>query len=457
MSKLAMYLERVSQEDAELETEVEVEQSPEEIAVQEVIVENELEVPEVPEEPVTEEEVEAAELEAEEAVEEDNEIAEEIEEVEGAGEEVTELQESMEHFVQVLQHGLKTKTYSPQFAATVAHQLDKVKKVLGDDIGTPALENYGGENLEEFYQVSLESFNGFLKRVSDLAARIGTAIPDLIISSRMYKGYVARAKAINTKADAMSNALNTVESDATYEGKAPKVLSGFDGNLVTAVSTELKLLAAATGKGLDASAKLVDDALGILDKAIAEGGVGKTGAIVSEAAKLKPVHDAFPTDLFENGLLGGVKLVKASADGEGVRDSIEKLGKAGIPAIDRNKVTATELKLTKAELVKLVSMAKVLAQLGTKAAENSGVEAFERRRKAIGSVTRGRQPTAQGGSNATSWSEGKDLDVLVTSIPRLFSSHVKLYRGLTDHTLKIGEALVELVEKAAKKAKVVSN
>lgn len=459
MSKLAMYLERVSQEDAELEQEVEIEQTPEEIAVQEVIVENELEVPEVPEEPITEEQIEEAELETEEAVDEEAVIASEIDEIEDATEEVEELQESMEHFVQVLQHGIKTKTYSPQFAATVAFQLDKMKSILGDDIGTPSLENYGGENLEEFYTVSVESFKGFMKRVDDATGRMFQAIPELLANHQLVNGYKKRVNALNTKADALDAAVKEMDGTATYEGKAPKALRGSGSNLVSAVSNEIKLLAQASGKGLDANAKLLDDILSILNKATTEGGVNKTGAIVAEAAKLKPVYDVYPEAAFSEGFLGGLKLVKDDKEIKeaDVRGTLKILGKGAIPGIDKVKKEVSEVKLTKADTVKLLAMVKVLAQLADKAANNTGSEAIQRHKNTFGAKQRATASSLVGGANITSWSEGKDLDSLATAAPKIMYKHIRVYRELVGQILKVAEASLQVVKSATKKSKAVSN
>lgn len=454
---LQQYIERVSQEEHEEELNA---RTPEEVAADEVVVEAELDVP-APVEEVTEEQVEAAELEAEEAVEEQAAIDVEIDEADAVAEEAEEEQVSIEEFCQVLEHGIRTKTYSPQFAAIAQSKLNKLSGIFGEQ-SQVSLENYGGDTLGDYYQVSLESFRGFLKRVEDLRGRVGKFLPELLRSSKMVKGYQSRAAAANTKADALIKQAGELDQKAVYKGGAPKGLSGGGDNVLTAASNDLRLTSASVTKGLAANTKLVASVLSILNKAVTEGGDGKTGPIVAEAAKLQPTHGAYPQEAFSNGFLGGLKLGNATevaGEGADTRTALKVLSKGAVPSVEKTKVEKIgDVELSKADIGKLLSMAKVFAQLGAKSAEQSGASALDQvnnLKATLGRAYGHMSPFhyAKGGANATTWSEGKDLDALATAFPKILNSHVAVYRAITDHALSVAEDLIDLAERAVKKAK----
>lgn len=454
MSKLAQYLERVSQEDAEAELDA---LSPDEVAVNEVVEEAELDIPETPEEPVTDEVIEAAEVEAVDATEEQAVEFEAVEEAAVVTEEVEEEIESLEHFSQVLQHGLKTKTFSPQFAAVVSHKLDKLNATFGGRQETPSLEDFGGDDLEQYYVASLESFTGFLKRLYDLGARALNAIPEAIANGSIVKGYQKQAAALVTKIDAATQALADVENSAVAGGQSvPKALAVEGSDLFAGLEYDVRLTTAAATKGLRANANLLEGAIDVLIEANVKGGVGKTGQIVAKAAQLPSAIAAYPTEAFEKGFAGGSKLTKEEdKEDADTRTKIKALAKGGVPGVAKGKTDALEaVDLKKGDIARILKLAKVYAQLGAKAADDTGSEVVAKLKQVGTATIHSKNNEVGGGAQATTWGEGKDLDALATALPKLTSNHVKVYRFLVDHAMQVSEELLSLAEKATKKVKV---
>lgn len=463
MSKLAKYLERVALEEASDQPElppvteevVEDEPTQADVAVQEVVAEAELEIPETPEEPVTEEEVEVATEEAEEAVEEQEAEFENIEEAELIADEAAEESASLEQFTQVLKHGLKTKTYSPQFAAVVAHKMAHLDDVFGGRQPTPSLEDFSGQDLEQYYTASLESFAGFAKRLNSVFARAISAIPDSIANGKLKNGYIKQAAALNTKIDAAVQALNGIDSQAVADGvSVTKGLAVSGKDLFAGLEYDLRLTTTAATKGMDANEKLVNGAVDTLLEANAKGGVGKTGQIVAKAASLPAAADAYPSEAYETGFAGGSKLTKQALSEDGdVRSKIKALANGGVPSVVSGKAEAPDaVTLKKADIARLLKMAKVYAQLGNKVADSVGGELLNKMKTVDIARTQSIQAEVVGGSRNTTWSEGKDLDTLATALPKMVNNHIKVYRFVADHALTMAEELLRLAEKAAKKA-----
>lgn len=450
MSKLAQYISRVSKEDAELE---EAALTPEEVTAAEVVEEAELEVP-VAEE-VTEEQVEEAVEVAEVAKEELDEITEETAETEAAAADVEEELTSIEEFAAVLQHGIKTQTYSPQFAAICQAKLVKLHKTFGEEPSV-SLEDFSGESLNQYYVASLESFGGFLKRVGDVSARIGSYLPDLLASGKLVVGYTNRAKGVHAIVDSLSAKLADLPADAKFVGSVNKVLVVDGANdFFSGINADLRLTSASVTKGLPANEKLLSSLVSILAKAVTEGGVGKTGAIIAEVGKIQSASKAYPEAAFTTGFAGGSKLGKAedAAEDADTRGKLAFLVGGAVPSVIKGKTEKLEgVELNKAAIGKVIALAKVYAELGIKAAQSSGVKALEQNKQLKGVATRSFSAQSNGGAQTTSWSEGKDLDILTTSLPKIVGKHVALYRFIAEHAVLVAEGLSELVERALEKA-----
>lgn len=448
MSKLAMYLERVSQEDAELEVEVEVEQSPEEIAVREVIVENELEVPEVPEEPVTEEEIEETVEEAEEAEEEIEETVEEVKETTEMAGQIHEEVTSIEEHIQILKHGIKTKTYSPQFVALAQSKLDKLAGIFGEEAKV-SLENYGGENLEQYYQVSVEAFEGFLKRLSDVLTGGGIRLADKINKTMVVDGYTKTAKEMIVRADAILKG-TAKEEPVTIKGKRIAkqfhVAGEFDGNIVNALVNDMRFINSQGAKLIKANDKYMNSLMDIIDRAVKDGGVGKTGDILAEALKLPKPVDVLSEEAYRGALAGGLHFVKGKTKAKGEDDkrtAYKDIGRAAIPGIGYSgfKGTAEDVTLDKATADKIATTVKTYVTLAMKIVEADALKGLETFYRRIDVSVRPK------GANITSWGENKDLNILARQLLDMGNAQFHVYYKVLDAMFSTAENALKQAEK----------
>lgn len=466
---LQQYLEsQVSKEDFEGidETAAPVEPTDEELVAEpvaeDVVEEAELEIPAVPDEEIEAEEVEEADEEIEDAVEEDAELDEDIEEAEAVQDDVQEEVESIEHFIVTLEHGIKRKSFSPQFAAIVSSKLTSLEKTFGDKAAAvPSLESYGNDSLEGYYEASLESFRGFVKRLVDVGERVTDWLADLASNGQLVNGYKKRAAALNKQIDAQLQAISggsVVVSESPV--KVPKALAGADGDLLGAINADLRLTTAVATKGLKANQQLLTSGLNVLNEAVAEGGKGKTGAIVAKAAQLAPAVAAYPEEAFSKGFLGGKVLTKKEgAGGEDTRSKLKALQGGGIPEVKGQKAQRpAEATLSKQQVAQVLKLAKVFVGVAEKATDNNGAQALQSFHNTRRSVDRAYGGVGHMGgnmgANPTTWSEGKDLDALAVALPKLVHRHIQVYRFTADHALNMAKALVELADKATNKGEV---
>lgn len=460
----------------------------EEIEAPEVVDELDLQVP--PPQDVDETTVIAA---AEDGAEADEVIAEEGEEIDmaaGATEQAQEEIPSVEHYISVLQHGLRTRQFSPQFAVTAQHKLHILRDRFGDDrTPVPSLESYNGrDDLEKYYQASLESFSGFKRRLQGAIGKAMNYIPDLLSNGKLVTGFKKKAGAVNTKLDALIGQA----AEASFEGKVDveglgKSLSGLDGDVIAGLNADLKLLSAVVGRGLKANETFINGSVKILAEA-SQAGPDKASGILAKAAGLKPATDSYPPEAFEKGFLGGGKLVKTGAapaggeseeepevsetapgettegsseGGEGgeaapaaapinptLAAKLKELAKTAIPGVTTAKGEApASVSLDKKELERLLKLGKVYASLAEKSADNTGANTLQGMKRVAD--IRGQ---ANASKSAGDWNVGKDVDALASALPRYMSNHTAVYRYAVNHALDMAEAITVIASKALKKA-----
>lgn len=419
-------------------------------AAPEVVEEMELDVP-APVEEVSEEEME----EAEDAIAEDAEITENAEEeaadIEGARDDAEVEVESLEHFTTILRHGLKTKSYSPQFAATAQMKVDELNQVFGIKNSKVSLESFGRDDLEEYYKVSLEALEGLGKRLADLIKNLNDKLIAKVNNKMVIDSKVKAAKAIHTMADEAIASEAKLASPVTVQIKSveKRLATGeeFGGDIIAALAADQKNVSAIVGSGMSAVTKYVDSVLNIIEDAGTKGGVGKTGDIVAKALALPLPADKFPQTAFSQGLIGGVRLERDSKQGkEGdTRSQIKALAQNAIPVIKGAKFRLskkTEIQLDQKQVDRLLKTAKVYASMAEKLATEQGpkaLEVFKKRLDVLGRHMSG---------NSTSWKEGGDLGVLVYQVHPLAYRQFDLYFELASHCIDVGQTLVKLAKMA---------
>lgn len=91
-------------------------------------------------------------------------------------EDLDERRFALEHFREILQHGLETQQYSPQFAAITHVTLEAYNALFDIEIPLVSLEHYGHDTLDEFYQLALEDFTQKLTRLEAVRTRLQTPV-----------------------------------------------------------------------------------------------------------------------------------------------------------------------------------------------------------------------------------------------------------------------------------------
>jgi len=452
MKSLHQYLSTEEFDESDVAVVTEAEEGPQlDEDVQSALDEAEVEVPDVQDE-VTEDAVIEAEDDIEEADEEIEEEIEELEEAEEIAEEIEEEQASVEHFMTVLQHGIKTKTFSPQFVATAQHKLDKLNETFGGEVGVPSLESYNGDSLEDYYTASLESFQGFMRRLGDAAERLERKVFGKLVNAGVIERFKKKGAAVNTRADdlvAKLNALGNAEEGFTV-GKAPKKLLvvGSD-NIVASLKADLKLSTAMTTSVLKASEGFIQGVFKVLGETASAGGEGKTGPIIAKALNLKKPYESFPSEAFSSGFVGGMVFEKIEVTGDSDIAKIKSLVNNAYPEDDSNKVSAPEgMTLSKADLSVLLKLAKSYGALAIKTAENSGSKSIEQ-----WDLGYDKKSQAISGAANTSWEEGKSLDALASGVFGLVVNHHHLYLTMVHHVADVGDDICNLVERLIKSYK----
>lgn len=425
---------------------------------EEVVRDMELEVP-APVEGVTEEAVDAAVEDADLEAEEEAELAAGVDEDGAAMTEAQDEVAAVEHFITLLQHGIKHKQFSPQFATLAQDKMEKLGVTLQMPVSV-GLEAYGGdaESMEAYYVASLETFTGFTKRLSDLGRRINESIDRGIDNVLFTNGRKKAVASINTQADALISELGaatftgSVEVNAKGVAKDLSVGKQFPANVMSAVSADQRLTSQMAGAGFTAVTKFMNDLSGCIDGATTSGGPGKTGEWVKKAAGLTKPFGAFPSEVYSAGLMGGLMLQntdKGAAAGD-ARAEIRKLAKQGLPTVISNRGTSGDATatLSKADVTNLIKSAKVYAAMADKVVSNGGHNLITNVRKNTEKYER----WVSTGDTAT-WSESKDIGYIVDQMPTVIWRHFQMYRAVTNHCIETAEALLKLAKQAIKSAK----
>lgn len=458
LSKLEHYLQRVSQEDAGQEQEeplVEAEAlEPAEVEANAIIEEQEVEVPE-PVAEVTEAEVEAAQEEATEADEELAEVAGEAEELADTESTVQDEIVAIEEFTQVLAHGLKTKTFSPQFAAVAQMRLERLAGAFGDEKAGVSLENYNSGDLEQFYTDSMESFNGFLKRLVDVLDNGVSSLTEKLNKKMTVSNYDKKAQALFLRADAVLSG-SAKEEPVVVKGKGVAAdfhFGGeFDGNVLASMTRDLRFLSGPGAALIKNCDTFMSGLMNIIDTAVKDGGVGKTGDLVAKALELKRPVDQLPEDAFDAAMAGGLKFKRIATKAKGEDDrrgNYKDIGRAAIPGIDGTKFKgeAADVTIDKATADKLAKAAKAQLAMALKVVEKNGFKSLETFYRRIDVTKR-----AASGANATSWGENKDLNILASKLIDMGFQQFTVYYTILDTAFDNARNAIELAEKAVTKA-----
>lgn len=452
-SKLEKYLDnrsRVSNEEFE---EGQPELSPVEQEQAAIVEEEQLEIPEAAES-VDEGEIIDAADEAEMAEEEVADLPEAVAEVAEIESEVGDEVMSIEEFTQVLRHGLKTNTFSPQLAAVAQQRIERLSRMFGEEKPSVSLENYGGDSLKDYYTVSLETFSGFTKRLHDLMFNATKSLADKMNTKWNHDNFIKKAKELNLRADAVLAGQAKAEPFVA-KGKSVahdfQIGGSFSGDPVAAITSDLRFVSQVGGKLIKSIDVYLNKVMDIIEDAVKNGGVGKTGDIVAKVLELTRPADELPEAAFTGAMCGGFVLTKAENKAkEGDRRGAYKdITRAAIPGVSgvKFKGDAADVTVDKAMADKLAKAAKALIAIGLKVVEANGMKSLQTFYRRIET-----QQRAVKSANATSWSENKDLNTIASKLLDMGQQQFNVYFVVLQTVFDNAQEAISLAEKAVGKA-----
>lgn len=452
MSKLQKYIERVSNEDAEVEVPELVELPPEETEQLAIVEEEGLVVPE-PVADVTPELIDDAEeevLEAEAEVAPMPEAILETSEIEAdVGDEIA----SIEEYTAILRHGLRTNTFSPQYAAKAQGEIKRLSDVFGDEKTAVSLEDYSGDNLKEYYTASLETFSGFIKRLSDVLTNATKNLADKINTKWGHENFIKKAQALNLRADAVLAGTAKGEP-AVVKGKVVgrqfQIGGEFNGNPLESMNRDMRFLSSEGSKLVRSIDTYLGKTMDVIESAVKDGGVGKTGDIVAKVLDLKRPVDELSEVAFTGAMAGGLVFVRSENKAkEGDRRAAYKdITRGAIPSTSKVgfKGEAADVTVDKPTADKLAKSAKAYVALTLKVVEANGLKSLQTFYRRIET-----QQRAVKSANATSWSENKDLNTLASKLLDMGWQQFAVYYTLLNTAFDNAENAIALAEKAVTK------
>lgn len=273
-----------------------------------------LEIPEVV--PVTNEEVIEAESDFDDYEQQVVEQEQEDMVVTEGSVQAERLMESMERYIEILEHGIETRQFSPQFAASVHVAMEEYNELMDIEVAAVSLEEYGHDDLGEFYELAPEDLTS---KIYDVTSAVQTA-PLRLISSIVGRGVEAgrsqAAKSIITRADSILNALpsgsGSVEISAKGLGKTIGVKGSVPSNVVSAASANLKSVEELTKVSIGVVGYLngvADTLLKAVDQIRTKNSTGATDAIDQIARAKNPLDELSSGITDGSDLLGNKKIV----------------------------------------------------------------------------------------------------------------------------------------------------
>ncbi len=359
--------------EAEGDDETEDDESEEvesEDAIDEAAAEEELEVEDV-DLSTTDEDVEEAEDELEEAEDEGEEVEEEIIDDTKTLEDLEKESASVEEFIQLLKVAKESAHYEPLFMAQVDSKLNALHGMFGTNgPGIPSLESFNDpQHAELYYSTSLESFEGFKKRLSTIKKAISLKLAESIrsLNTKMVDPAV---KNLNTIIDGMLAKVNSEGSDYSVTFKI-KLES--DKDIVKAYGDDTKNITAMINRISKQQLRVVDEAAKVLKS--------------TTSAKFKDIHKTAKATLqiknvdfkglADGSLIGNNKTITkdpGKSNGTVMHQMAEHLVKSAIKVgtteYDGDKTK--EITLNKGDLVRLLSLCKMQIGLVTKAKKEVG-------------------------------------------------------------------------------------
>lgn len=410
----------------------------------------EVDIPDVDTEADDEDAAEAEEA-ADEAEAEDEELDDEIVDTSKSIAELDDDTASVEAYIGALQLGCARKSYNVQTVGLAQTELKRLAKKFGSEAPLiPALEDYTSKNLDAYYTNSLESFSSFLKKIKHARDKFLDNFAQKMNEKMHLKAVETQIAAINTACDAQINRMKDLNLEGKVSITVPAPIRG-SGGIIKSVTAELKFLGEVAGVFAH-DRKFLDSMSKLLGAAIKEGDAVKSTSTIQKALKLGLPVKSYPAAVFSESALGGFHLERSEkkANGSMVED-MKSLGDRAIPTsvLSRESTDSGEAKqeITKADLIKMLRLAKVLVGLsrGTASAAGKGIV------DAIDGANRAKSERNQSDAKSGEGDSRKDNDKAMNNMVDAFLSAIwnsaDNYSNFQWHLITIADNLVHCVQK----------
>lgn len=352
----------------------------------------------------------------------DDEIAE-AEEAEQVGDELEEIQAAVEGYIEILEHGIEAKDFSPQFAYALSLALESYQDLVDDTLVLPSLENYSKDDLEPYYVASLESLQGFLSRIGNAIANSFAKPLENMANSirRNTNNRISKALADGAASAIAALAEKSGDKVAIAIGGARRqfaIAGQFPSDVTQGVATDLRSLQLLGSKYLEEAVaynKKLLDLVAKLDTAT-ENEVIK---VLDTIYQIKPPATVIPQDLLSGkGLIGNRQVrFEEKERGATIYESVRGLKKTKPPRIKRMRVKSPKvetLELSRSQIKALLESVKAYARL----IDNINSFADKELSGLLRSVRRNTGPGAYAKWSDKSWAVQKQQDELIQILRR---------------------------------------
>ncbi len=410
----------------------------------------ELDIPDIDTD-TTEDEVEEAVVEADEIEAEADADEAEADIGEKTIEELQREKESLEKFCVMLQWGIANESYNPGLLAYMVAETENVRGVLNDigfKVPGVSLESYEARDLDLAYVATLESFRGMLSRMSGITHQLVQKV-ERWWAKGMVDKVKSRTKALNKQIDLCLVQLKDSDRSTHEINAIGAYLAYAEGNLVKAVSDDLKAVTEIGSKGFKATEDLQTNIVKALNDITASATAAEATSIADKVSRFKDTKSAFPNRAFTPGLLGGYKLeLKDAKAGDTLKDKVLDIGRRAVPVVVKSgKGEKSSQKLSKGDVTNLLKLAKAYVALADKLADTTGDRAVDNvskirltRERALPLAVEGR---VRGGDEAA-------IDAAASAMEMIAKAHNDMYKFVTKHCVDVADALCGVAKKFTK-------
>jgi len=350
-----------------------------------------------------------------------------------------------------LEWGIANESYEPGLLAYKLAQTDHVRGVLnslGCKLPAVSLESYTSNDLDLAYQASLESVRGMISRLTSITGQLNQKV-ERWWSKGMVDKVKTRTTALNKQIDLCLVQLKDADVSSHEVNAIGAYLAHADGNLVKAVSDDLKLVTEVSSKGFKATEELQSNLVKALNDITASATPAEATSVADKVSRFKDTKTAFPSKAFSSGFLGGYKFeLKDTTGGDTLKAKILNMGRRAVPVVVREgKGTNSSQKLSKGDVSNLLTMAKAYVALAKKLADTTGDRAVENvgkirltRERALPVAVEGR---IRGGDEAA-------IDAAASALEIVAKAHNDMYKFVTKHCIDVADALCGVAKKFSK-------